>query len=193
MNKIKLNKIANILSGINYDHRKQKSVGETIAYLQIKNFNEQGKLKNDIIQISKTAVSNKLLISQNDVLFSAKGTRNYSVVYNKEAGEATASSTFFIIRINVNNVLPEYLTWYINQKTAQEYLKLQSVGSITSSINKKLLGEMDIPLPNLELQRKIVAIDLLRKKEKALINEIKLKKDLLIECVLNKIITETNE
>ncbi len=193
MNKSKLNTIANIISGVNYNHHGKKVFGDTIAYLQAKDFNEQVLIRTNIIQISKNSVNNKLLISKNDVLFVAKGTRNYSVIYKGEAGSALAASTFFVIKLKNENVLPEYLSWYLNQKPAQEYIKQQSVGALTPSINKKQFGEMEIPVPALELQKKIVAVDSLRKKEKILINAINTKKDILIEYILNKKIIESNE
>jgi restriction endonuclease S subunit len=189
--KIKLQNIANIISGINHDYRKRIPPGEKIAYLQAKDFNEKGIIKDNIIKISGNSIYDKLLIKNKDVLFVAKGTRKYSVIYKGEVGHAVAASTFFIIRITDKNILPEYISWYLNQKPAQDYIKQQSAGTNTPLISKKQLSEMEIPVPSFVMQLKVMDIARLRSKEKELINEINFKKDLLIENILLKKITET--
>lgn len=188
---MKIFEIADIISGINYNRTNQFDNGNSIPLLQAKDFNAQGLLKNNIVKINKSIVNNKLHISQSDVLFAAKGSRNYSVVYKNEVGVATAASTFFILRVKSDLIIPEYLSWYLNQKPAQEYIKQQSVGAYIPSINKVQLGELNIPVPTIELQKKIIKINELRKKEKELLNTISSKRDLLIENILYKIIQES--
>lgn len=188
---IRLSDLAEIFTGLNYQKKEISLKSKGINFIQAKDIVNNQLFKNTIFKIEKISIDKRFILCNNDILFSAKGNRNFAFLYKNVYGESTASSTFFIIRITDNSVIPEYLSWYLNQKPAQDYFKSQSTGTFIPSINKMQLGELAISIPTLEIQSKIMKIDSLREKEKELLNTISSKRDLLIENILFKTIKES--
>ena len=188
---IKLSDLAEIFTGLNYQRKEISQKSHGINFIQAKDIANNQLFKNTTFKIEKISIDKRFILNNNDILFSAKGNRNFAFLYKEQYGESTASSTFFIIRITINSILPEYLSWYLNQKPVQDYIKSQSVGTYTPSINKVQLSELEIPVPSIELQKKIIKIDSFRRKEKELLNTISNKKDFLIENILYKKIKES--
>jgi hypothetical protein len=140
--KTALKHITNIQTGV---FAKPINEGE-IVYLQAKHFDETGQLISFLHpDLLAENISGKHLLQQGDVLFAAKGTKNFAVWYESlPAGHtgknlpAVASTSFFVIRLKENTidkVLPEYLAWYINQPVSQKFLKGNAMGTFIVSIS----------------------------------------------------------
>lgn len=106
-------------------------------------------------------------------MFAAKGTKNFAAWYESEEMPAVASTSFLVIRLHDRNVLPGYLTWFLNHSSTQTLLKGQARGSAIASISKAVLSELEIPIPNIHKQELILQLFKLRNKEKNLIQQIK--------------------
>lgn len=180
-----LSHIANIQTGI---FAKTVSEGD-IVYLQVKHFNEDGKpnsvLRPDL-KIDKHI--DKHLLQTGDVLFAAKGVKNFAAVYEQHNIPAVASTSFFVIRLTQKNILPEFLSWFLNHPTTQSKLKNRARGTSIVSISKKVLDELEISAPSIEMQQNILKIASLRKLEhniKQQMDELKEKyvQSLLIESI----------
>ncbi|MDD5770409.1 MAG: hypothetical protein PHE25_05560 [Candidatus Gracilibacteria bacterium] len=53
-----------------------------VTYLQAKHFNDYGDLRESLIpDLKQEEISKKHLLQDGDILFSAKGTRNFATVY----------------------------------------------------------------------------------------------------------------
>ena len=173
----KLENIAAIQTGI---FAKPINDGE-VVYLQAKHFDETGniisKLHPDLFYSN---VSIKHLLLPGDVIFAAKGFKNFAAVYEAHNLPAVASTSFFVIRLQKETVLPEFLAWFMNHPDTQAFLKANAYGTAMASISKAFLMEMEIPIPSLQIQLKILKISDLRKREKYLIQQIETSKDQLI-------------
>ena len=51
------------------------------------------------------------VLKTDDILFMARGARNFSILLGKIPEPALAAACFFIVRIMKNEVLPGYLCW----------------------------------------------------------------------------------
>ena len=153
-----LKNIATIKTGV---FAKPYSEGE-IAYLQAKHFNKYYQLTTPTHSFLKDyTVSDKHLLMQGDVLFAAKGTKNFAARYKYNIQPAVASTSFFVIRLNdgvQNKILPEFLAWYINQPISQRFLKVRARGTSMVSISKAALQELEIPIPNIKTQQTVLKI-----------------------------------
>ncbi len=172
--KNRLDNIAGIQTGI---FSKTVSKGD-IVYLQVKHFDEFGVLGSVLHpDLEYDSVTQKHLLKPGDVLFAAKGTKNFAAVYESHNPPAVASTSFFVIRLKVDNVLPDYLAWKLNHPVTQNYLKRNAIGSAIVSISKAVLDELEISIPDLTTQRTILKIAELRKKEKQLKQQIETLKE----------------
>lgn len=167
--KTKLKHITSIQTGV---FAKPIQKGE-IVYLQAKHFDENGELAETLYPDLEVGIKiQKHILKENDVLFAAKGTKNFAAWYESEATPAVASTSFFVIRLHDTNVLAGYLTWFLNHPSTQSLLKGQARGSSIASISKAVLAELEIPIPNIQKQELILQVFKLRNKEKNLKQQI---------------------
>lgn len=185
--RITLKHIASIQTGV---FAKPIPEGDVI-YLQAKHFDEAGQISTGLHpDLMAESISERHLLRQGDVLFAAKGTKNFAAVYNLEE-PAVASTSFFVIRLEEefrHRVLPEFLAWLINHPGAQAYLKGQAMGSSIVSISKGVLEELEISTPSIQKQQLILNISKLRNKEIELRQQIERLRDKQIQQqILNAI------
>ncbi len=108
-----------------------------------------------------------------DLLFVARGNNNFSVYLDNLYKKTVCTPHFFRIRVKPTvTLLPEFLTWQINQSPAQEYFLRLAQGSSLRNIKKSELEQLPIIIPPLETQKKIIAVNQLTKKEKKLIEAL---------------------
>jgi restriction endonuclease S subunit len=161
--------ISNIQTGL---FAKPAGIGE-VVYLQSRHFDENGRLLNTLHpDLRAEGISKKHLLRQGDVLFAAKGTKNFAAIFENHNKPAVASTSFFVIRLSNKKVLPEYLAWFLNSHTTQLLLKSQAIGTSIPSISKQVLEALEIPVPGIETQKAILQITKLRSREKKLKQEI---------------------
>lgn len=167
--KVLIKNIASIQTGL---FAKPSGTGE-VVYLQSKHFDEYGQLLTVLHpDLMAEVVSEKHLLRHGDVLFAAKGTKNFATVYENHNKPAVASTSFFVLRLTDKKVLPEYLAWFLNNNTTQALLKGQARGTSIPSISKQVLEALEMAVPSIETQKLILKITNLRNKEKALKQEI---------------------
>ena len=161
--------IATIQTGV---FAKPATTGD-IVYLQVRHFDEfgelVGKLQPDLLS---GEVNEKHLLLASDVLFSAKGTKNFAAVFESHNPASVASTSFFVLRLLDNSVLPEYLAWYINHPNSQSLLKGEARGTSIPSISKSMLEDLEIFIPAITTQKLILKIASLRNRENRLIKQI---------------------
>ncbi|MBW6492367.1 MAG: restriction endonuclease subunit S [Lentimicrobium sp.] len=164
-----IKEITNIQTGL---FAKPSGAGE-VVYLQSKHFDEYGQLHALLHpDLAAKGISEKHLLKDGDVLFAAKGAKNFAAVYENHNKPAVASTSFFVMRITDKNVMPEYLAWLLNSPSIQATIKAQAIGTSIASISKIVLEGLEIIVPEIEKQNTILQIIKLRNKEKALKQKI---------------------
>lgn len=146
-----------------------------IVYLQAKHFDENGLLASFLHPDLKSEnISEKHLLQPGDVLFASKGTRNFAAWYESKNPPAVASTSFFVIRLQSNLVIPEYLAWYLNNPYTLKILKGRAIGTSIVSISKTVLENLEISVPELNTQQIILKINKLQIREKSLMHQIEI-------------------
>lgn len=126
-----------------------------------------------------------------DVLFVARGHKNWATAVNPPGSDIIAAYYFFILRVVVDRITPEYLAWYINQKPAQEFLtSMARRGSHMPVIPKSAFEVLPVEIPPLETQQLVVKIDQLHNRERELQGEISSLREKLLAALLNSAIYE---
>jgi len=156
-----------------------------IVYLQAKHFDDNGELKLNLhADLDSKDITSKHLLIPGDVLFASKGTKNFACVFESHNPASVASTSFFVIRIYNNIVLPEFLAWFLNNPTTQKILKSKAIGTSMASISKVVLEDLDIPTLTIEKQQIIIKINKLHKEELNIIKQIQELKDYSIQIQL---------
>ena len=134
-------------------------------YLQQSDFDGNGELRNTT-QPTIIVANQKHLLSAGDLLLASKGNNNICVVVPKLEQQSVASPSFLVIRLHDKSaILPEFVAWYLNLPATQATLALQARGTSIMSISKATLGELEIPIPPIERQKKYIELSKLQKRE----------------------------
>lgn len=169
-------------------YEKPKEEGE-LRYLQAKSFNNYGLFNGNIdgwIDISDKSKNH--ILEQGDVLFVGKGMRNFAWTYNLEIGKAVASSIFYVIKPKPELVDSDYLVAIFNSSKYQSFFQVLGAGSSIPSIRKNELEAVEIPLPPLEIQKKIADLSMLHQKQLLLTEKLIEEKNKLFQAVINDIL-----
>lgn len=127
------------------------------------------------------------MLQHGDILFAAKGNKNFATIYERQNGLCVASSTFMVIRINPDSkdtISSEFLAWNINHPATQWWLKNNAIGSALPSISKVTLLEMEVTIPSIEKQNAILKINALRKQEQNIQHQLSNLKEQYIQQLL---------
>lgn len=184
----KIKDIADIQLGYQFRKKIEPERDGTHQVIQIRDFDENQNLNQEgLCRITIDQLSEKYLVHKNDILFLARGHRNYATPVMASMERTIAVSHFFILKVKSEKVIPEYLAWFINQAPAQEYLhNLARRGSHMPIIPKSVFGNLKVHIPDIETQKKIVKLNTLIDKERTLLYNLREKRALLIRSLCLK-------
>ncbi len=159
-----------------------------IVYLQVRHFDEMGNLTSNLnADLKADGIANKHLLKSGDVLFAAKGWKNFATIYRSDF-PAVASTAFFVLRTDEKVLLPEFLAWRLNSPSTKSRLKRKAIGSAIVSISKSVLSDLELKLPTLEKQKLILEISRLSTAEQALRTKIAALRQIQVQQAIKKAI-----
>lgn len=161
--------------GINTVIEKVDYLTNGIPIIQSKHITKGYLHFNDAKFLSKEAYSKykkKYQPKVDDLLVCNIGTIGKSLRVSKE-NQFLIAWNLFLIKINKEKLFSTYFAHYLNYLADKKYFDRFLTGGTVKFINKKTMGNIPIPLPPLNQQKKIAAIldaaDTYRQKTKALI------------------------
>lgn len=127
-------------------------------------FDEDLNLRKDLEPnvLYKDSISRNFL-QNNEILFNAKGNRFFAYLFQNEYENAIASAVFLVLTITNDAVDSSFLVWYLNHPEILKKFKVKKTSQTIPSISKQELGDLEVIIPDMETQRLIVHIDLLKK------------------------------
>jgi hypothetical protein len=130
-----------------------------------------------LVRFDPVMSRNDWLLKRDDVLFMARGSRNYSVMLNDIPYSTLAAACFFIIRVTAEEILPGFLYWYLNQAPVMRYLTRHSGRGVSMPVvTRSALEGIDVPVIPVEIQERIMKIEALMNAEQELLNSLAVKK-----------------
>jgi len=150
----------------------------SVYLVRIGDISQDGTLLNDgFVRIEPNEpVNEDLFLRQGDVLFPNRGTRTTALAYRLDLPRTLAGAQFFILRPDVGRVLPEYLAWFLRTEEAARYFKGRRKGTYVKIIQRSDLAEMEMPLPPMNVQQKIVEAANLAVEERSLSERLTVRK-----------------
>lgn len=189
--KKRISHIAEIKSGYLFKESLKSDKEGNVGVIQLKDVNDRGVLNSRELQrINSDKISSENFLVLGDVLFKAKTNHPVAAVVKEQLPSTIATAHYFIISVKKADVLPGYLAWYLNQRPAQIYFDRNAGGTRIQVINKQLLGELEIVVPDLRTQAKIAKIYELHQREQNLVDAIKEKKHTFLLAQLLDSITK---
>lgn len=180
----KLKNFCTISSGQTFRTKIEHNPNGKVGVIQMKDMNnDYTGIAAELSLVGFEEVSNNQILQKGDVLFLARGNNNKAFVFDIN-DPAVAVSLFFILRPKKEVIDPYYLAWFLNQSNTQNYLQSTQEGATVASIKKQALGDLEIKVPSLNEQHKIASIYHLHLKEMELMDQIREKRNELINAVL---------
>ena len=179
---IKLHNIAVIQTGV----FAKVAPNPNALYLQQSDFDSRGELR-DTAQSTIAVDNQKHLLTAGDLLLASKGNNNMCVIVPEIEQKCVASPSFLVMRLHDKSaILPEFVAWYLNLPTVQNTLAAQARGTSIMSISKATLGELEIPIPPIERQKKYIELSKLQKREQELYKTIAERRKQILEYKMIK-------
>lgn len=176
----KILEITDISTGQTFRKKVENNPNGEVSVIQMKDFNDSyTAISGTPNKVSVQDVSENQLLQQNDILFLAKGNHNPAFLFDYEF-KAVVVSLFFVIRVKSKDVLPSYLTWYLNNHTTQNLLMSAREGISVSNIKKSFMEELEVEIPSLDKQHLIGEVYQLSIKENELLSELLAEKQKLV-------------
>lgn len=191
---MKLKDIATIRTGLVTSRKKASVVDkQTISYkaVTLKSFKSNGSLIVDVLDtfVSKEIIKDIYLTQINDVLIRLREP-NIALTIDKENSGLVIPSFVVSIRVDETKIDSKFLTHYLNSVTAKKALKAHITGTAINMIKTKEIEDLEIKLPPLNKQKKIVEFLDLGIKEISLLEELKKQKEKYYKEVFNNTLKE---
>jgi restriction endonuclease S subunit len=122
-----------------------------------------------LTRVQLEGLPDRYFVRAGDVVFRSRGERNTASVLDSRLREpALAVLPLLVLRPKIDVVTPEFLAWAINQPPAQRHFDLAARGTNIRMIPRSSLDDLNLEIPDIGTQEKIVAIDALAEQERAL-------------------------
>ena len=110
-----------------------------------------------------------------------------AVVITQETEGFVIPSSFIVVRVKRNMLLPEYLTWLLNSQISKKQIYDGAATNMLGGIKPRFFAEIDIdPLPT-EQQRVIAQLSALAQREAKMLRDLADEKEKLYDYTINKI------
>ena len=180
----RLNSIANIFTGQTFRSKVDNNPIGEVCVIQMKDLNKNYTgITNQPNTVTFDDVSNNQLLKKGDILFLAKGNNNMAFTYDSDQ-PAVAVSLFFVIRVKSSDVIPDYLTWFLNNSITQKFLTTIREGASVSNIKKSIFEEILVEIPEIRKQKLIANIYKLSIREEELMGQLIEEKKQFIQTAL---------
>lgn len=181
---MKIKELAEVQIGYQPRGRIEPDPNGTYRIIQVKDFDESNELDAaDLYPITPEREPERYRVSKDDILFLSRGRSNFSAILREPLENVIAAGVFYVVRVNKNKVLPEYLAWYINLPSVQTKLKNMAQATNIPLIPKAAFEELDIDVPVIAVQEKIVRIAELQRIERELSKRLEEKRIQFLQAV----------
>lgn len=179
--------------GLSFRSRIEPEKDGNVALIQMRDLTEGHRLGNprSLIAIDGKSIPKSHFVKHNDLVFRSRGKTTTTAIIDTEIGKAVVAAPLLRLRVTDENVLPEYLCWFINQSSSQAFLHSRATGTAMVMIGKSALDSLQVPLPSLASQEKIATLAALSDREQALMANLAKKREKQIEQILRDLATKS--
>ncbi len=182
--------IASIQTGLTFRTRLEHSPKGNVLVVQMKDFSADNRIdceKLTLIEIQN--LKERQMVHINDLIFRSRGFRNSAALIDRELKDTTVAAPLLRVRVHDTSVLPAYLCWFINSPLSQSFLQRHATGTAMRMVSKKALDALEVRIPSISTQQRIIELNRLADKEKNILESLSIKRKQLVESKLMQAIT----
>ncbi|GGF86213.1 Type I restriction modification DNA specificity domain-containing protein [Mameliella alba] len=132
-------------------------------------------------------LADRYLVQGGEVVFRSRGEPNIAVAIRDPLPEPAAVIVpLVVIRPDRKKLLPEYLAWAINQPDAQRKLGAEAQGTSIRMIPMAALENLEIAVPDLPKQKRIIELDNLVRREGQLLRQLAAQREAFMSAILGE-------
>lgn len=186
---MKLEEMALVRSGLVLGRKQSKVESEyTYPLLNLRSIQPQGKVDTALCEIfyATEYLNPDYLTREGDVVI--RLTAPYTaVLITTELEGYVIPSSFIVVRVKKELLLPEYLVWLLNSQLSKKQIYDGAITNMLGGIKPRFFAEIEIdPLPM--AQQKIIAqLSLLAQREAQLLHDLAEEKEKYYDQTINKI------
>lgn len=171
---MKLSDVCDIQTGYTARGRLEAADVGGVPVIALRDFGSDGVVRADALQnVKLTPPDQRYYVGAGDVVFRSRGEKNTAFALGSDFHEpSVAVLPLMIIRSKNSNIIPEYLAWLINSPRSQSYFDAEAQGTSMRMISKSTLDDLDVVIPEVFVQRKIVEVAGLASRERALLSSL---------------------
>jgi restriction endonuclease S subunit len=188
---LKISDVTSIAAGHPFRGKILEKSGSGIRVIQMKDISiGEGVFWSGVIETEMVGKKSPDWLVDGDILFAARGAKNYAVLMDDIVGKVVSAPQFYILRVTESALLPEFLVWQLNQKSVQKYFESTSEGSLTKSVRRSVLENTEICIPPLQKQKQVLGLYETLKAEKAVCAELTRNVDRLMNAIANNVLSD---
>lgn len=157
LHKWSISTLGELSSEIRYGLTDSAQLEGSHRFIRITDLTDDGKLKEEGAKFVNPSIndSKKYSLENGDLLIARSGSvgRPYLV---KENLQAVYASYLIRFRLILDKLNPEFLFYYCLSPLYKDYINANSRGAAINNINAKALSALEIPIPPIEEQKRIV-------------------------------------
>ncbi|MAX67053.1 MAG: hypothetical protein CME66_08975 [Halobacteriovoraceae bacterium] len=168
-----LSDVSNVFKGHSFRGKIPEDENGNVSVVNASNIDELNGIDYDGLKrtnLENSKRTEEIEVRELDILCVSTGPRLYSCVAKGVNGRVVPTTHLTLIRADHERVLPEYLSWFINN--SQKYYLLNAQGSSVKNISTGTLKSLPVDLPPIEEQKRIVDLNELLKEEEKLMTKL---------------------
>lgn len=159
-----------------------------VPALQLRDVGTSGEAPGpDLQRYDLGKLSDRYFVRGGEVVFRSRGQPNTAVAIPDPLPEpAVVVVPLVIVRPDRDRVLPEYLAWAINQPDAQRQFDAEAQGTSLRMIPMAVLENLEIAVPDLLTQKRIMEFYALAQQEGRLLSRLAARRKELVGAILGE-------
>ena len=176
MKKMKLSDFATLQSGLVLNRKEARSEEETAKYykrINMRSLNEYGEIdRNDLDIFPSVEILDSAVLTQPNDIIVKLFTPIYPTLISEEDKGFIIPSQLVVIRVFDDQVLPEYLRYYLSAPEVSELMLSIEGWRSQRTIKVSTFADLEIPIPSIEKQQLIAKISAINSQRERLYKEL---------------------
>ena len=176
MKRMKLSDFATLQSGLVLNRKEARSEEETAKYykrINMRSLNEYGELdRNDLDIFPSVEILDSAVLTQPNDIIVKLFTPIYPTLISEKDKGFIIPSQLVVIRVFDDQVLPEYLRYYLSAPEVSELMLSIEGWRSQRTIKVSTFADLEIPIPSIKKQQLIAKISAINSQRERLYKEL---------------------